>query len=469
MTWKQFFYPEKYGLRYTPKLVLMRAMVAEGMLWGLLFLLMLPMFACLGFVNGQTVISVLLASWKGTWVCFGPLSFVPLLAYVAVPCYFNRSLACQGKVANGSIATAIRPEQRFSLGQQGQSLVELSLALPVLLIMFLGLMEVGSALYTFQIVANAAREGARYGAKSELYPEEHIALRAQDTARALNLVIPSPLDGSPMLDPEKATVVVSRLTVSYSTEDGYTYELVDQYTEGGDRSSILTEEWLAAAAQDMTDAGWPEGMPNPDVEKIAVEVMYDHPQISGLFSFGQFFPDPVPMHSMTVMRVGGSRIPTCDAYPIAMHTDTVAGKRRGQILGDVYNGSGSGNFGWLRWPERTRAGNEGYLVDSLHNPGLSRTDFENAQDPSDTWLSADDHVWGNTGLSNSADVRAALDDLIDKPIRILVWDTASGSGANGNYHVIGFAWIKITDYRLPGQDRISATFLRMDETCSRTQ
>ncbi len=47
--------------------------------------------------------------------------------------------------------------------KQGQSLVEIALVLPVLVILFLGMAEVGFFLFSHVQVANAARSGARYG------------------------------------------------------------------------------------------------------------------------------------------------------------------------------------------------------------------------------------------------------------------------------------------------------------------
>lgn len=49
--------------------------------------------------------------------------------------------------------------------RRGQSLVEMAIALPVLVIMLLGVFEVGRALRTYMIVANASREAARFAAK----------------------------------------------------------------------------------------------------------------------------------------------------------------------------------------------------------------------------------------------------------------------------------------------------------------
>jgi Flp pilus assembly protein TadG len=47
--------------------------------------------------------------------------------------------------------------------EQGQSMVEAAFMLPILLILFLGIAEVGFLLFAHVQVANAAREGARYG------------------------------------------------------------------------------------------------------------------------------------------------------------------------------------------------------------------------------------------------------------------------------------------------------------------
>lgn len=49
------------------------------------------------------------------------------------------------------------------LNKRGQSLVEITLILPILLILFLGIAEVGFFLFSHVQIANATRAGARYG------------------------------------------------------------------------------------------------------------------------------------------------------------------------------------------------------------------------------------------------------------------------------------------------------------------
>lgn len=47
--------------------------------------------------------------------------------------------------------------------ERGQSLVEYALVLPILLLLLLGIMEFGILVFNYNTIANAAREGARYG------------------------------------------------------------------------------------------------------------------------------------------------------------------------------------------------------------------------------------------------------------------------------------------------------------------
>jgi len=48
-------------------------------------------------------------------------------------------------------------------GEKGQDLVEYALIFPLLFLFLLGIMEFGLVIFSYDSVANAAREGARYG------------------------------------------------------------------------------------------------------------------------------------------------------------------------------------------------------------------------------------------------------------------------------------------------------------------
>jgi hypothetical protein len=47
--------------------------------------------------------------------------------------------------------------------EQGQDLVEFALILPVLALLLFGIMEFGIVIFSYNTIADAAREGARYG------------------------------------------------------------------------------------------------------------------------------------------------------------------------------------------------------------------------------------------------------------------------------------------------------------------
>ncbi|MGH2516643.1 MAG: Ig-like domain-containing protein, partial [Ktedonobacterales bacterium] len=144
----------------------------------------------------------------------------------------------------------------------------------------------------------------------------------------------------------------------------------------------------------------------------------------------------------------------CDLYPIALHTSSIAGKSAGDPIGDIYNGSAPGNFGWLSW---TGDPSEPALVASLTPPGNSST-YIDPNNANNHTLSMGDWVDGKPGVSNSKGVRDALTQLESQDITVPVWDQAQGNGNTSQYHVVGFALIGITSFQLPGQNRISARY-----------
>lgn len=69
---------------------------------------------------------------------------------------------------------------RFGVHDAGQSLVELALAVPLLLVTLLGLVDIGRAYVYTTAVANAAREAALYAAKDATVTDTEAAQRAWD-------------------------------------------------------------------------------------------------------------------------------------------------------------------------------------------------------------------------------------------------------------------------------------------------
>jgi len=145
----------------------------------------------------------------------------------------------------------------------------------------------------------------------------------------------------------------------------------------------------------------------------------------------------------------------CDLYPIALSAQTVANAQPGTIITDIFNGSQPGNFGWLTWAGSPSTPT---LVDSLTPPGNSFT-YLDPFDPGNHQVQVGSWVQGKPGVSNSKNVRDALDNLKSMVITVPVWDQAQGQGNNTLYHVVGFADVQIISYRLPSQNVISVFFL----------
>jgi Flp pilus assembly protein TadG len=62
--------------------------------------------------------------------------------------------------------TPLRPRRRR--GQRGQSLVEFAFVLPIIVLVIVAFIEVGRAVFAWNTIANAARQGARVAAVNQL-------------------------------------------------------------------------------------------------------------------------------------------------------------------------------------------------------------------------------------------------------------------------------------------------------------
>ena len=76
--------------------------------------------------------------------------------------------------------------KRFPLrrrGERGQSLLELSLILPVMLVIVIGLVEVADSFNSYITILDASRDGARLGSKNLATDDQIKNLIAVETAR----------------------------------------------------------------------------------------------------------------------------------------------------------------------------------------------------------------------------------------------------------------------------------------------
>lgn len=124
-----------------------------------------------------------------------------------------------------------RPRRRFGLRrwretEVGQTLVEFSLVLPIILVMMFALVDFGRAFYTWLIVTNAAREGARTAAVqlplADVQSAVYDAMAGLDTSKVSFSPAPVNIQG----DRGEATTVSLTYTFEFVTPLGPMLQLI---------------------------------------------------------------------------------------------------------------------------------------------------------------------------------------------------------------------------------------------------
>jgi Flp pilus assembly protein TadG len=130
---------------------------------------------------------------------------------------------------------------------------------------------------------------------------------------------------------------------------------------------------------------------------------------------------------------------------------------------DENGGSDSpGNFGWLSWDGQTNANAlgaslayPGNLVVS-YNPPAGYVRFKDPTDGpayEDLIPSVGDWVQGAAGNMNSMTGILETHINTERIVQIPVYDQTTGSGSHYDYHIAGFALVRIVGYRTTGNDK----------------
>jgi Flp pilus assembly protein TadG len=96
--------------------------------------------------------------------------------------------------------------------QKGQSLVEVALAIPILILIVMGILDLGRAYFTYVALSDAAAEGAAYAA---IHPAETTQIVARTTDSASGMVV---------LGPEMVSIDYTDLTPGSSITVTVEYE-----------------------------------------------------------------------------------------------------------------------------------------------------------------------------------------------------------------------------------------------------
>ena len=103
---------------------------------------------------------------------------------------------------------------------RGQSLVEFALLLPIMLLIFMMVLDLGRAFYYYSVIHNAAREGARYGIVHYHNVSTSAALETSIIVKAKELVVG--------IDP--ADLMVAPTVPDYPIETGDILEVEVEYS-----------------------------------------------------------------------------------------------------------------------------------------------------------------------------------------------------------------------------------------------
>jgi hypothetical protein len=239
---------------------------------------------------------------------------------------------------------------------RGQSLVEMAIITPLLLLMFLGLVEVGWALRGYLVLVNANREAARFAARGNYLDFGQLDVQDVGYQAVVSHTLDSvagqlPLEftgGQP-----NATMIITHIEIDTgypcseaeqpcddecAANPGRTYPADDrivlpppagaaygdpavaisdtfrvQYGVGGApyATRIADDLWQSLRAQNETlncqlMSKDPDAPPSVN-SVIVVEMFYDQPQLLGVPLIANRFTDPVPLYSHTMMRIAEVR------------------------------------------------------------------------------------------------------------------------------------------------------------------
>lgn len=196
---------------------------------------------------------------------------------------------------------------RFRHRIRGQNLVELALIMPIVMVLFAGMIEVGFAAHSYVVVSSAAREGARFGSRGVHVPFTDIT---DIVETALGKAI-SPVFFGPDAN---ASIIVTEIDIE---EDG-SYSIYSQ-NKLGDlvvSSSVCEPSAFDCPSdsldvQDFIDANTAFNN-NPefcvesfgcDGDFVVVEVFFFHQSVVLSGFTRELIPDPFPIQARAVMRV----------------------------------------------------------------------------------------------------------------------------------------------------------------------
>lgn len=323
-------------------------------------------------------------------------------------------------------------KKRDGKPRRGQSLVEFTLVLPLILLIFAGVTELGFILndYLSQVGANA--EASRYGTRLIGIPN------------ANDLIVQRLLGTRGHLAAENLTISGTGTSEVGSFKlgaDGSLQTLDGMSTGVSQDTFFMFDNWTPDDTSDDT----PISCMNVNCSYVKVSSIYQHEIVvpgMNVVSEGGLFPLSVehiyPCSMMEINRNDPNVGNLEGAAPITVIDQPF-------IVGSRYILKGKSDL------DPDRPGNFGWVNLDLELGGNKNENIA-------AWLSGADsppvtipgYIPGYTGQRNAADIKAALDTLGNKYVVILIHDGHRGVGTNLEYHEIGMAIFRLENFREAG-------------------
>jgi len=209
--------------------------------------------------------------------------------------------------------------------KHGQGIVEFALVLPFLILLLIGIIEIGYAFYSYMVVANANREAVRFAARGR-YTSDVVAERVR-VAGGNHEVEPGVFKPNLQTGGDGANVGIIITNIPIDEDGELNFGDISQHIEGEEGEEINGEDIIkpiegedtVITAQDLDDYQNKYGPITRDLNQLRVDAGYDpqvneivivetfmlHNRLFDLFKLGdeELIPNPIPLYFRSVMRV----------------------------------------------------------------------------------------------------------------------------------------------------------------------
>jgi len=322
----------------------------------------------------------------------------------------------------------------------GQSMVEFALVLPILIIFFVGTIEIGLIVNDYLALNRAVADACRYGSTLVGYSSAEV------------LIVGKLLDGLGENIKKPNLKIVSKTGTKYGP---YTKGTTGTLLSGSTPVTTFAEYlfFRKFVTPDVFSTATTIAPTSFSASFVTISVEYQHDVIipyASLIGSPQFAINSTntwPINAIYPNQMSGFSL--SGAMPVAVTENyCVLTGNPVTIKGDWLL---AGGFGWLDlgvdYPSGGNNAGPNELAAWISNP-----------DSAPNKITPPENVYSMTGQKNASGVRDALASLLGQEILVPIYDTTGGTGNNAYYHIIGFAVFRlnsVTDY-----PDINATYLR---------